>query len=82
MYEWGRFAFNIKEAHQNCVKSKALSSVLAVRNISKVEAVDAIERVFTKCYSDLRTDWEEIKGIPIICSKRMMKGFIMAMSNN
>lgn len=45
--------FNIKEAHQNCVKTKALYSVLAVRKVSKVEGVDAIERVFSKCYNDL-----------------------------
>lgn len=45
--------FNFKETHQNCVKSKALSSMLAVRNVSELEAIDAIERVFTKCYNDL-----------------------------
>ncbi|XP_066139679.1 mitochondrial inner membrane protease ATP23 homolog [Euwallacea fornicatus] len=45
--------FNFKETHQNCVKSKALSSMLAVRNITKLEAINAIERVFTKCYNDL-----------------------------
>ncbi|XP_018322804.1 mitochondrial inner membrane protease ATP23 homolog [Agrilus planipennis] len=45
--------FNIKEAHQNCVKTKALESVLAVRNVSKNDAIDAIERVFSKCYNDL-----------------------------
>ncbi|KAH8377978.1 hypothetical protein KR093_008281 [Drosophila rubida] len=45
--------FNVKEAHQNCVKSKALASVLAVRNISHQAAVDAVERVFPKCYADL-----------------------------
>lgn len=44
---------NIKGRHGDCVKSKALSSVLAVRNVSKLEAVEAIERVFPKCYSDL-----------------------------
>ncbi|CAH1987404.1 unnamed protein product [Acanthoscelides obtectus] len=46
--------FNIKETHQDCVKSKALSSVLAARSgISKTEAINAIERVFPKCYPDL-----------------------------
>lgn len=44
---------NIKETHKDCVKSKALSSVMAVRNVSKLEAIDAIERVFPKCYADL-----------------------------
>lgn len=45
--------FNIKESHQVCVKNKALHSILAVRNVSKLEAIDAVERVFPKCYSDL-----------------------------
>ncbi|KAI8434809.1 hypothetical protein MSG28_003317 [Choristoneura fumiferana] len=43
----------IKKAHQDCVKTKALYSVLAVRQIGKAEAVDIIEKVFPKCYADL-----------------------------
>lgn len=38
---------------QDCVKTKALYSVLAVRQIGKKEAVDIIEKVFPKCYADL-----------------------------
>lgn len=39
---------------QDCVKSKALYSVLAVRkNISKEEAIAIVEKVFPKCYNDL-----------------------------
>jgi mitochondrial inner membrane protease ATP23 len=45
--------FNIKGTHQNCVKSKALASVLAVRKVTPNEAIDAIERVFPRCYNDL-----------------------------
>ncbi|KAF7282975.1 hypothetical protein GWI33_001609 [Rhynchophorus ferrugineus] len=45
--------FDFKNTHQNCVKSKALSSILAARNISKLDAIDAIERVFDRCYNDL-----------------------------
>ncbi|XP_013113396.1 mitochondrial inner membrane protease ATP23 homolog [Stomoxys calcitrans] len=45
--------FNIKQSHQNCVKSKALASVLAVRNVTRKEAIEAVERVFPKCYNDL-----------------------------
>jgi len=41
------------EFFQNCVKTKALASVLAVRNISHQAAVDAVERVLPKCYADL-----------------------------
>ncbi|XP_037869104.1 mitochondrial inner membrane protease ATP23 homolog [Bombyx mori] len=43
----------IKKAHEDCVKTKALYSVLAVRQIDKLEAVDIIEKVFPKCYQDL-----------------------------
>lgn len=45
--------FNIKQAHQNCVKTKALASVLAVRKVTHEQAIDAVERVFPKCYADL-----------------------------
>ncbi|CAG9863606.1 unnamed protein product [Phyllotreta striolata] len=44
---------NIKQAHQFCVKNKALSSILAARNVTESEAIAAINRVFTKCYADL-----------------------------
>ncbi|XP_045465094.1 mitochondrial inner membrane protease ATP23 homolog [Harmonia axyridis] len=45
--------FNFKETHQFCVKNKALSSVMAVRNVTEEEAMAAINKVFTKCYNDL-----------------------------
>jgi inner membrane protease ATP23 len=45
--------FNIKESHQDCVKSKALSSILAARNVTTAEAIEAVQRVFPKCYNDL-----------------------------
>lgn len=45
--------FNIKQQHRECVKSKAMASIMAVRDISAKEAMAAIERVFTKCYDDL-----------------------------
>lgn len=35
------------------MKTKALQSVLAVRNVTKTEAIEAVERVFPKCYADL-----------------------------
>ncbi|XP_033222145.1 mitochondrial inner membrane protease ATP23 homolog isoform X2 [Belonocnema kinseyi] len=45
--------FKIKDAHQDCVKTKAMMSVLAVRKVCKEEARAAVERVFPKCYNDL-----------------------------
>lgn len=44
---------SVKKRHQICVKNKALASILAVRNVSREEAIDAVKRVFPKCYSDL-----------------------------
>lgn len=43
----------VKEMHQICVKNKALASILAVRKVSKEDAIDAVERVFSRCYPDL-----------------------------
>ena len=45
--------FRIAKAHQNCVKTKALCSVLAVRKVTAEEALAAVNRVFDKCYKDL-----------------------------
>lgn len=45
--------FRIKQHHEHCVKTKALYSVLAVRSVSKLEAIEAVERVFPRCYADL-----------------------------
>ena len=38
---------------QECVKRKALMSILVVRNISHDDAVKIVDRVFEKCYNDL-----------------------------
>ncbi|GLH14199.1 Mitochondrial inner membrane protease ATP23 [Gryllus bimaculatus] len=45
--------FDVKKRHQECVKTKAVASVMAVRNISAKEACNAVERVFNRCYNDL-----------------------------
>lgn len=45
--------FRIKKQHENCVKTKAMFSVIAVRNVTREQAIEAIERVFPKCYADL-----------------------------
>lgn len=45
--------FHIKKAHQDCVMEKAVRSLIAIKNIPKEEATDAVRRVFTKCYNDL-----------------------------
>ncbi|KAG8227303.1 hypothetical protein J437_LFUL004852 [Ladona fulva] len=45
--------FRIAQQHQECVKTKAMQSVLAVRKVSQEEAIAAVERVFDKCYADM-----------------------------
>ncbi|KOX81296.1 Mitochondrial inner membrane protease ATP23 like protein [Melipona quadrifasciata] len=41
------------ETNQNCVIDKAVRSVIAITNISKEEATEAVMQVFNKCYNDL-----------------------------
>lgn len=43
------------------MKTKALASILAVKNVSREEAIDAIERVFPKCYYDLEPIGRRLK---------------------
>lgn len=38
---------------QECVKTKASWSLQKARNVTPLEAREAIERVFPKCYNDL-----------------------------
>lgn len=45
--------FRIKKAHEACVKSKAMFSIINVRSVTKEQAMEAINRVFPKCYNDL-----------------------------
>jgi mitochondrial inner membrane protease ATP23 len=66
--------FRIKKAHQACVKTKALCSVLAVRKVTAEEALAAIEKVFPKCYNDLEPIGRRIRRN----STDMQKAFIEA----
>lgn len=51
----------IKKQHQECVKKKALASVMTVRDVTKAEVDAAMDRVFTKCYHDLEPLGRRIK---------------------
>ncbi|KAK4320083.1 hypothetical protein Pmani_009024 [Petrolisthes manimaculis] len=44
---------NIAKSHQDCVKTKAMYSVLSVRRVTKEEATGVVDRVFDRCYNDL-----------------------------
>lgn len=65
---------NIKQTHQDCVKTKALMSVLAVRQVSKDEAIDAVERVFPRCYADLEPIGRRIRRNSEDMKKAFMEG--------
>ncbi|XP_012272586.1 mitochondrial inner membrane protease ATP23 homolog [Orussus abietinus] len=65
---------NIREAHQKCVKNKAMLSVLAVRKISQEEAMAAVERVFPKCYKDLEPIGRRLRRNSHDMHKAFMEG--------
>ncbi|XP_063783434.1 mitochondrial inner membrane protease ATP23 homolog isoform X3 [Pseudophryne corroboree] len=50
--EISRFNFGLKQHHQACVRDRALRSILAVRQISRERAVQAVEDVFDSCFND------------------------------
>nr|SVE85736.1 EOG090X0CKN [Daphnia pulicaria] len=54
MFQGDASPFRIRKQHAECVRVKALGSVMAVRpDVTKEEALAAIDKVFTKCYNDL-----------------------------
>lgn len=50
--EAARFHFGFKQHHQECVRGRALRSILAVRNISRKEAEKIVDEVFDTCFND------------------------------
>ncbi|XP_074646186.1 mitochondrial inner membrane protease ATP23 homolog [Tubulanus polymorphus] len=44
---------NIKQSHQECIKRKAVTSVIMVRNCSEEKARNVVDKVFDKCYNDM-----------------------------
>lgn len=57
---------------QECVKTKAVYSVLAVRKITKEEARAVVDKVFDKCYADLEPIGRRIRRN----SRDMQKAYI------
>lgn len=49
-------------------------SVLAVRNVTRDEAVDAVERVFPKCYADLEPIGRRIRRNSTDMQKAYLEG--------
>ncbi|KAM6435964.1 mitochondrial inner membrane protease ATP23 homolog isoform 2-T2 [Liasis olivaceus] len=50
--EMMRFRFGLKQHQQTCVRTKAVRSMLAVRNITKEMAEKAVDEVFESCFND------------------------------
>ncbi|XP_051248797.1 mitochondrial inner membrane protease ATP23 homolog isoform X1 [Dicentrarchus labrax] len=50
--EAARFNFGLKQHHQECVRGRALRSILAVRNVSRKEAEKIVDEVFDTCFND------------------------------
>ncbi|XP_062850760.1 mitochondrial inner membrane protease ATP23 homolog [Trichomycterus rosablanca] len=50
--ELARFNFGLKQHHQKCVRSRAMRSILAVRNVTPEEAEKVVNEVFDTCYND------------------------------
>lgn len=50
-----------------------MASVLAVRNISREAAVEAVERVFPKCYADLEPIGRRIRRNSLDQQKAFME---------
>lgn len=45
--------WDVKNRHKDCVKRRAMLSVLAARGVTVEEATAAVNRVFNKCYNDM-----------------------------
>uniref|UniRef100_A0A3Q2Z1Z3 Mitochondrial inner membrane protease ATP23 n=1 Tax=Hippocampus comes TaxID=109280 RepID=A0A3Q2Z1Z3_HIPCM len=50
--EVARFHFGMKQHHQECVRGRALRSILAVRKINRQAAEKIVDEVFDTCFND------------------------------
>ncbi|KAM3837982.1 mitochondrial inner membrane protease ATP23 homolog [Diretmus argenteus] len=50
--EAARLNFGLKQHHQECVRGRALRSILAVRKIDTAEAEKIVDEVFDTCFND------------------------------
>ncbi|XP_029317976.1 mitochondrial inner membrane protease ATP23 homolog [Cottoperca gobio] len=50
--ECNRLNFGLKQHQQECVRGRALRSILAVRKISREEAEKIVDEVFDTCFND------------------------------
>ncbi|XP_058481893.1 mitochondrial inner membrane protease ATP23 homolog [Solea solea] len=50
--EVARLNFGLKKHHQECVRDRALRSILAVRKVNREEAEKIVDDVFDTCFND------------------------------
>ncbi|XP_037315803.1 mitochondrial inner membrane protease ATP23 homolog [Pungitius pungitius] len=50
--EFDRSNFGLKQHHQECVRGRALRSILAVRKVSREKAEKIVDEVFVSCFND------------------------------
>uniref|UniRef100_A0A0A9YWB9 Mitochondrial inner membrane protease ATP23 n=2 Tax=Lygus hesperus TaxID=30085 RepID=A0A0A9YWB9_LYGHE len=54
--------FNFANRHRHCVRSKAIISIVAVRDVSAELAAEAVDRVFDRCYQDMEPIGRRVKN--------------------
>lgn len=62
---------------QDCVKHKAIVSVLAVRDVTYEQAKEAVEKVFDRCYADLEPIGRRFKGKIVDFELAYSEAFLM-----
>ncbi|XP_011308909.1 mitochondrial inner membrane protease ATP23 homolog [Fopius arisanus] len=66
--------FNLRKRHQECVKRRALLSVLAARGVTPDEAKAAVDRVFERCYNDMEPVGRRIRSSTDDMQKALFEG--------
>ncbi|KAK7062930.1 Mitochondrial inner membrane protease ATP23 [Halocaridina rubra] len=76
MFQGDASPIKIAKAHQDCVKTRAAHSIVAVRQISEEEARKIVDKVFDKCYGDLEPIGRRIRRNSLDMQKAYMERFV------
>ena len=69
---------SVKQEHSNCVKKVAVENMIKARFVDKDVAIEAVDRVFNKCYSDLEPVGRRIgkwSGMYLMKDERYLFGY-------
>ena len=61
---------------QDCVRNKAIMSVLMVREMTREEAGSVVDRVFDRCYNDLEPLGRRPRGAPREMEKARSEAYL------